>query len=82
MEEAKQVVWDYDGSKAPSPDRYGFSLYKKVCDLISSDVFMMVKEFFRTSRFPKGISSSFVTLIMKTKEPSRFFQFCSISLIH
>jgi len=82
IEEVKQVAWDSDGSKAPGPDGYAFSLYKKVLDLISSDVFMMVQEFFRTGRFPKGISSSFVTLIIKTKEPSRFFQFCPISSIH
>jgi len=43
---------------------------------------MMVKEFFRTSNLPKGISSSFVTLIPKTKGPSRFSQFWPISLIH
>jgi mannosylglycoprotein endo-beta-mannosidase len=82
IEEVKQVAWDSDGSKAPGPDGYAFSLYKKVLDLISSDVFMMVQEFFRTGRFPKGISSSFVTLIIKTKEPNRFFQFCPISSIH
>jgi mannosylglycoprotein endo-beta-mannosidase len=42
----------------------------------------MVKEFFRTNRLPKGISSSFMTLIPKTKGPSRFSQFSPISLIH
>jgi len=43
---------------------------------------MLVKSFFRTSKLPKGIRSSFVTLILKSKGPSRFFHFCLISLIH
>jgi hypothetical protein len=29
MEEVKQVVWDFDGSKAPNSDGYTFSFYKK-----------------------------------------------------
>ena len=82
MEEVKQVVWDCDGSKAPGPDGFTFSFYKKVWNIISSEVFMLVKSFFRTSKLPKGISSSFVTLIPKSKGPSRFSHFRSISLIH
>jgi mannosylglycoprotein endo-beta-mannosidase len=81
MEEVKQVMWYCDSSKAPSPDGYNFSFYKKVWNLINSNVFVIVKEFFRTSKLPKGISSSFVTLIPKTKGPNRFSQFHSISLI-
>ncbi|XP_061983093.1 uncharacterized protein LOC133702794 [Populus nigra] len=48
LEEVKQAVWDCDGSKAPGHDRFTFSFYKKVWNLISSDIFVMVKEFFRT----------------------------------
>jgi mannosylglycoprotein endo-beta-mannosidase len=42
----------------------------------------MVKEFFRTGKLPKGINSSFMTLIPKTKGLSRFSHFFLISLIH
>jgi mannosylglycoprotein endo-beta-mannosidase len=42
----------------------------------------MVKEFFRTGKLPKGINSSFMTLIPKTKGLSRFSQFFPISLIY
>jgi hypothetical protein len=82
MEEVKQAVWDCDGSKAPGPDGFTFSFYKKVWNIISSEVFMLVKSFFRTGKLPKGISSSFVTLIPKSKGPSRFSHFRPISLIH
>jgi mannosylglycoprotein endo-beta-mannosidase len=78
----KQAVWDCDGSKAPSPDGFTFSFYKKTWNLISSDIFVMVIEFFRTGKLPKGIGSSFVTLIPKTKGSCRFSQFQPISLIH
>jgi len=40
------------------------------------------QSFFRTSKLPKGISSFFVTLIPKSKGPSRFSHFRPISLIH
>jgi hypothetical protein len=82
LEEVKQAVWDCDGSKAPGPDGFTFSFYKKAWNLISSDIFVMVKEFFRTGKLPKGIGSSFVTLIPKTKGSCRFSQFRPISLIH
>jgi hypothetical protein len=75
LEEVKQAVWDCDGSKAPGPDGFTFSFYKKTWNLISSDIFVMVKEFFKTGKLPKGIGSSFVTLIPKTKGLCRFSQF-------
>jgi hypothetical protein len=82
MEEVKKVVWDCDVSKAPGPDGFTFSFYKKVWNIISLEVFMLVKSFFRTGKLSKGISSSFVTLIPKSKGTSRFSHFHPISLIH
>jgi len=35
IEEVKQAVWDYDGSKASGPDGFTFSFYKKVWNIIS-----------------------------------------------
>jgi hypothetical protein len=68
----KQGVWA-DGLKATSQDGYTFSFYKKKkWNLISSNMFFMVKEFFWTNRLPKGISSFFVTLIPKTRGLDRF----------
>ena len=43
---------------------------------------MLVESFFRTGKLSKGISSSFVTLIPKSKGPSRFSHFHPICLIH
>jgi hypothetical protein len=47
MEEVKQAIWDCDGSKALGPDGFTFSFYKKVWNIISSEVFMLVKFFFQ-----------------------------------
>ena len=82
LDEVKQAVWDCDYSKAPRPDEFTFSFYKKAWNLISSDIFVMVKEFFRICKLPKWIGSSFVTLSLKTKGPNRFSQFRPIILIH
>jgi len=46
IEEVKQVVLGCDDLKASSPDGYTFFFYKKEWNLISSDMFLMVKEFF------------------------------------
>jgi len=45
IEEVKQAVWDYDGSKAPGPNEFTFSFYKKTWSLLSS-IFDMVNSFF------------------------------------
>ena len=42
LEEVKQAIWDCDGSKAPGPDGFTFSFYKKEWNLISPDIFVMV----------------------------------------
>jgi hypothetical protein len=46
IEEVKQAVWDYDGSKAPGPNEFTFSFYKKTWSLLSSNIFDMVNSFF------------------------------------
>jgi hypothetical protein len=56
LEEVKQAVWDCDGSKAPGPDGFTFSFYKKAWNLISSNIFVMVKEFFRTCKLQRGLA--------------------------
>ena len=50
IEEVKQAVWDCDGSKTPGPDGYTFSFNKKVWNIISLYVFMMVRDFSKTTK--------------------------------
>ncbi|KAJ6335755.1 hypothetical protein OIU78_012377 [Salix suchowensis] len=61
MDEVRQAVRDCDGSKAPSPDGFTFTFYKKALLLTG-----MVSEFFKNGKLPNGIDTTNVTYIGST----------------
>jgi hypothetical protein len=73
-----------EGSKGPGPDGFIFTLYKKVCSLIiGGEIFDMIIEFFRHGKLLKGIKTSHVALIQKSKATNyRFSEYIPISLVH
>jgi len=82
MEEVKRSVWGCDGSKCPGPDGFNFKFYRLAWDFIAQDILDIVLSFFRTGRLPKGINTTYVTLLSKTVEPKEFKDFRPISMIH
>jgi hypothetical protein len=82
MEEVKRSVWGCDGSKCPGPDGFNFKFYRLAWDFIAQDILDIVLSFFRTGRLPKGINTTYVTLLSKTVEPIEFKDFQPISMIH
>ena len=82
MEEVKRGVWGCDGSKCPGPDGFNFKFYRLAWDFIAQDILDIVLSFFRTGRLPKGINTTYVTLLSKTVEPIEFKDFRPISMIH
>jgi len=82
MEEVKRSVWGCDGSKCPGPDGFNFKFYRLTWDFIAQDILDVVLSFFRTGRLPKGINTTYVTLLSKTVEPIEFKDFRPISMIH
>ncbi|KZV37742.1 hypothetical protein F511_33235 [Dorcoceras hygrometricum] len=50
IEEVKAAVLGIDNGKAPGPDGFGAMFFKRSWDIIGSDVFAAVTEFFRSAR--------------------------------
>ncbi|KAJ6709294.1 hypothetical protein OIU74_010405 [Salix koriyanagi] len=59
MDEVRQAVRDCDGSKAPSPDGFTFTFYKKALLLTG-----MVSGFFKNGKLPNGINTTNVKLVL------------------
>jgi len=82
MEEVKRSVWGCDGSKSPGPDGFNFKFYILACDFIAQDILDIVLSFFRIGRLPKGINTTYITLLPKTIDPIKFKDFRPINMIH
>ncbi|GKD49857.1 RNA-directed DNA polymerase, eukaryota, reverse transcriptase zinc-binding domain protein, partial [Tanacetum coccineum] len=81
LDEIKEAVWNYGGSKAPGPDRFTFKFIKHYWDTIGKDFIDMVKRFERDAFIPRGCNSSFIALVPKIKDPLHVKDFRPISLI-
>nr|GEV96418.1 hypothetical protein [Tanacetum cinerariifolium] len=77
----KKAVRDYGTDKAPRPDGFTFSFYRRFWYLIDNDVYAVVKHFFIHGEIPKGCNSSFIALITKILDANLVKDFRPISLI-
>lgn len=67
--------------KAPGPDGINNGVIKKLWRWINKDVFNFIKDFMDKGHLPKGVNSSFITLVPKKDNPIQLFDFRPISLI-
>nr|GEW25080.1 hypothetical protein [Tanacetum cinerariifolium] len=67
--EIHAAICDCGSEKSPGPNGFTFAFYKKLWDLIKSDVIAFVQDFLNTSTMPKGCNSSFIALIPKISNP-------------
>ena len=68
-------------SKAPGPDGFNFAFIKAAWEHIKEDVYLVVNEFWRSGKLPKGSNVAFITLIAKTVNPKGFQDFRPISMV-
>lgn len=80
-EEIKSVIFNSDGNKSPGPDGFNFLFFKSCWGIIHRDVIAFVNEFHHNAQLPKAITSSFLALIPKIKNPQMLSEFRPISLI-
>ncbi|GKU89877.1 hypothetical protein SLEP1_g3954 [Rubroshorea leprosula] len=80
-DEIKAAVWDCGSDKAPGPDGFNFTFFKKMWSEIKDDIVEFVQEFHKNGKLVKGLNVSFLTLIPKVKNPQRIEEFRPISLI-
>lgn len=82
IEEIEAALNEMNPHKAPGPDGLNVRFLKTHWTLLKMDIKRFFDEFFDDHSFPKGISSSFVSLIPKVKIPKEVKDFRPISLIN
>ena len=68
-EEIKNAMFQINDNKAPGPDGYSSSFYKKAWGVIGADVCKAVKEFFVNGKMLSELNSTLITLVPKIPIP-------------
>ena len=80
-EEVDAAIASCDSQKAPGPDGFNFSFIKSAWDVIKTDIYGIVNEFWPSAHLPRGSNSAFIALIPKIKNPESFRDFRPISMV-
>nr|GEX36847.1 hypothetical protein [Tanacetum cinerariifolium] len=72
-EEIKSAMFDIEDDRAPGPDGYTSTFFKKSWDLVENDICIAVRDFFNNGQLLKEISHAFLTLIPKYLSPRDIF---------
>ncbi|GKD27441.1 RNA-directed DNA polymerase, eukaryota, reverse transcriptase zinc-binding domain protein, partial [Tanacetum coccineum] len=68
-EEIKIAMFQIDDNKAPGPDGYSATFFKKAWNIVGNDVCLAVKEFFETGKILREINSTLIALVPKIQTP-------------
>ncbi|GJV10401.1 RNA-directed DNA polymerase, eukaryota, reverse transcriptase zinc-binding domain protein [Tanacetum coccineum] len=63
--EIKNALFDIGDNKAPGPDGYTSTFFKKAWKIIGNDVCMAIKEFFNTGKLLREMNATIISLIPK-----------------
>lgn len=63
------MSWNCDGAKSPGPDDYSFLFFKKCWKFMKSDILGCFRDFHAGDILSKSITSYFLALVPKTKNP-------------
>ncbi|XP_074574624.1 uncharacterized protein LOC141831085 [Curcuma longa] len=80
IEEVRQVILTMSTESAAGPDGFSVSFYVTCWEIIKSDVYEAVVDFFRGSPFPRGMAATTIVLIPKIEGAQRWQDFRPISL--
>lgn len=80
-EDIRDVVWNNDGSNNPRLDGYNFGFLKKCWNSLKEYLVKFVNEFHINDKLPKEIATSFITLVLKPKNPQELSKYMPISLV-
>ncbi|XP_019447318.1 PREDICTED: uncharacterized protein LOC109350542 [Lupinus angustifolius] len=75
------AVWSCAGDKSPGPDGFNFRFFQDFWEVVKDDIILFIQEFHANGKIPKGLNSSFIALIPKTKNPNKIQDYMSISLV-
>lgn len=79
--EIDEAVKSCNSEKAPGPDGYNFRFIKEAWEVLKSDIYSIVEEFWRSSRLPKGSNVAYIALIAKCENPGGLKDYRPISMV-
>ncbi|XP_058761237.1 uncharacterized protein LOC131634589 [Vicia villosa] len=80
-DEVKEAIWSCDGNKSPGPDGFSLEFYKRHWSIIKEDIMKCCNDFYHKGTLVKSITSSFLALIPKKKNPQDLFEYRPICLV-
>lgn len=80
IDEIKLAIDSMDSSSTTCPDGFNSLFYKQCWDTIKADLFKAISSFFMGNPLPKSWTSTLLTLIPKTDNPSSYNDYRPISL--
>ncbi|KAL5861835.1 hypothetical protein ACOSQ4_003131 [Xanthoceras sorbifolium] len=78
-DENKAVLFSLKDNKAPGPDGYNATLFKKAWSVVGDDVLHAIRSFFSSGRLLKQVNATMIALIPKVPNPSKVGDFRPIS---
>ncbi|KAL6570158.1 hypothetical protein OROMI_014672 [Orobanche minor] len=80
IDEIRSCVFDMEGDSVAGPDGFGIRFFQICWDIISSDVFDAVVDFFSGSPMPRAFTTTTISLIPKNNNLQSWKDFRPISL--
>ncbi|PWA89784.1 RNA-directed DNA polymerase, eukaryota, Reverse transcriptase zinc-binding domain protein [Artemisia annua] len=77
--EVEMAMFDIDGNKAPGPDGYTSTFYKKAWSVMGSEVCMAVKEFFKNGKLFGEVNATLLSMVPKVNTPNKVSDFRPIA---
>ncbi|GJV17758.1 RNA-directed DNA polymerase, eukaryota, reverse transcriptase zinc-binding domain protein [Tanacetum coccineum] len=69
--EIKNAMFDIRDNKAPGPDGYASTFYKKTWKFVGKDVCMAIKEFFNTGKLLGEMNATLISLVPKVSTQNK-----------
>lgn len=79
LNEIKEALKSIDDSKAPGPDGYTAKNFKVAWSVVGEDLCNAVKEFFSSGKILGEMNASIISLVPKTKTPSKVLDYRPIA---
>ncbi|GKA68338.1 reverse transcriptase domain, reverse transcriptase zinc-binding domain protein, partial [Tanacetum coccineum] len=77
--EIKDVIFDIGNDKAPGPDGFTATFFKKSWDIVGNNVCDAVKEFFKANKLLGEVNATLITLVPKIQNPNKVSDFRPIA---
>ncbi|XP_058752696.1 uncharacterized protein LOC131625878 [Vicia villosa] len=80
-EEIKDAIWSCDGNKSLGPDGFSLEFFKRFWFLLKDDLMKLCNDFYLKGTLVNAITSSFLALIPKKKNPQDLSEYRPICLV-